>query len=393
MNGTTKQRYISTSIWSDDWFDSLSEREKLVYFYLLTNEHTNAAGVYQCTLKNVRLEMGMNRDEIEVVMDKFATDGKAFYYKEYIIIPKWLKHQKIKERSGLFLGAVKVLKNLPEEIKYFISDRRHYDYDISSIIKTDLRDSQEPLKTLPSENKDHPHENNIPSQDPPQKNGTPSQDHPPKTTAQTVHDSDSEFDSEFEFDINSGGSEFLKRLDTSPPPQELYQKIKSLAIHVGFAIDDELAKHLSSRAYNPEWFAGDLSFLHFVYSRITTSSKYSKLESAEQRSLLFSALWNRNGKWSDLFDEYPVWHDKKLTEQQNIIKQKAKLNSKPVTCECGQALGASGKCHACGSWFEWEDDEWHFVQGISFSGNLFDQVTKSHVPKISADEFPDEIDF
>ena len=50
MNSLTRQRYISTSIWSDDWFDSLSEREKLVYFYLLTNEHTNAAGVYQCTL-------------------------------------------------------------------------------------------------------------------------------------------------------------------------------------------------------------------------------------------------------------------------------------------------------------------------------------------------------
>ena len=134
MNILTKQRYISTSIWSDDWFDSLTEREKLVYFYLLTNEHTNAAGVYQCTLKNVRLEIGLERDEIERIMAKFADAGKAFYYKDYIIITKWLKHQKIGERSKLFLGASKLLKTLPDDVKAFISDRRHYDYDVSKII-------------------------------------------------------------------------------------------------------------------------------------------------------------------------------------------------------------------------------------------------------------------
>jgi hypothetical protein len=136
MNSQTKQRYISTSIWSDDWFDSLSEREKLVYFYLLTNEHTNAAGVYECTLKNVRLEIGLSREEIEHIMAKFAEDGKAFYFRGYIIIPKWLKHQKISERSKMFFGAVKVLKSLPDEIKAFIADRRHYDYDVSGLIGT-----------------------------------------------------------------------------------------------------------------------------------------------------------------------------------------------------------------------------------------------------------------
>ena len=134
MNIMTKQRYISTSIWDDDWFDSLSEREKLVYFYLLTNTRTNIAGVYQCTLKNMRLEIGLDREEAERIMGKFAADGKAFYFKDYIIVPKWLKHQKIGERSKLFIGAVKILKSLPDDIKDFISDRRHYDYDISEII-------------------------------------------------------------------------------------------------------------------------------------------------------------------------------------------------------------------------------------------------------------------
>ena len=48
MDGNTKQRYISTSIWLDEWFDSISGKEKLVYLNLLTNTQTNAAGVYRC---------------------------------------------------------------------------------------------------------------------------------------------------------------------------------------------------------------------------------------------------------------------------------------------------------------------------------------------------------
>jgi ABC-type uncharacterized transport system involved in gliding motility auxiliary subunit len=72
MNATTKQRYISTSIWYDDWFDSLTEREQLFYFYLLTSPHSNAAGVFQCTLKIMRMEKNLEHDEVVRIMKKFA---------------------------------------------------------------------------------------------------------------------------------------------------------------------------------------------------------------------------------------------------------------------------------------------------------------------------------
>lgn len=214
MNATTKQRYISTSIWDDDWFDSLTEREKLVYFYLLTNPHTNAAGVYQCTLKNMRLEIGLEREEAERIMSKFGAAGKAFYFKDYIIIPKWLRHQKIKERSGLFLGMVKVLKSLPDEIKAFISDRQHYDYDVSGIIGIVSRPTVDP-----------PSKKGRPSQDPPPKIDTPSiefpvenGEHPPQTTAQKPHDLDFDLDLDSDLDLDIDSKEgvslsayFIKR--------------------------------------------------------------------------------------------------------------------------------------------------------------------------------------
>ena len=197
MNANTKQRYISTAIWDDDWFDSLSVLEKLVYFYLLTNTHTNAAGVYQCTLKNMRLEIGLNREQVEEIMGKFAATGKAYYYKDYIIIPKWLRHQKVGERSKMYLGAAQVLKSLPEDVKAFLRVRKHYDYDVSEIIgKGDIA-NEYPIDSL-CQNKDslsNKTDNLLENED---KTGIADR----KNDLLTAHDSDSDLDSDLDPDLD-----------------------------------------------------------------------------------------------------------------------------------------------------------------------------------------------
>jgi len=134
VDKNTKQRYISTSIWTDEWFDSLSGKEKLIYFNLLTNTQTNAAGVYPLLLKHVCGDTGLSRDDVNAAMGKFEGDGKAFYHKGYIVIPKWMKHQKLSEHSTMFLGAIKILRGLPGEIRAFLSDRRHYDFDVGKYV-------------------------------------------------------------------------------------------------------------------------------------------------------------------------------------------------------------------------------------------------------------------
>jgi len=134
VDGNTKQRYISTSIWTDEWFDSISAKEKLIYLNLLTNTQTNAAGVYPLLLKQICADTGYSREDVNSAMQKFEDDGKAFYYRGYVIIPKWLKHQKVSERNTIFWGAVKIIKGLPDEIKRFMSDRKHYDFDVSEYI-------------------------------------------------------------------------------------------------------------------------------------------------------------------------------------------------------------------------------------------------------------------
>ena len=125
------QRYISSSFWSDDWVDSLSIPEKLLYMYLLTNEHTNVAGVYKITIKRIKDDTGISKEEVIAILEKFSRDRKAFYINEYIVIPKWLKHQKLGQRGKLRMGANAILRGLPQEIKDFIMQPGNFEYDTS----------------------------------------------------------------------------------------------------------------------------------------------------------------------------------------------------------------------------------------------------------------------
>ena len=131
MNGLTKQRYISTSFWSDEWVETLTIQEKLLYMYLLTNELTNIAGIYEISIKRMKDDTGLPREDVIAGLEKFSLDKKAFYIDRHIIIPKWPKHQKLGERGKLKLGAEAVLKSLPEEIKRFIKIPGNYCYDLS----------------------------------------------------------------------------------------------------------------------------------------------------------------------------------------------------------------------------------------------------------------------
>jgi len=131
MDGNTKQRYISTSIWSDDWFDTLSGKEKLIYIHLLTNENTNIAGIYKITVKRIKDDTGASREEVLAALDRFAASGKAFFVNDYIIIPKWPKHQKLDKRDKLKTAVKAILKSLPQDIKDFVMKPGNYCFDTS----------------------------------------------------------------------------------------------------------------------------------------------------------------------------------------------------------------------------------------------------------------------
>jgi len=361
MNVMTKQRYISTSIWDDDWFDSLSEREKLAYFYLLTNPHTNAAGVYQCTLKNMRLEMGLERDQVEEIMKKFAEAGKAYYLKDYIIIPKWLKHQKAAERNGILLGAKKVLKSLPDEIKEFLADRKHYDWDISDIVP--------PLK------------NDSATQLPPHEKGTVSIEfpeltevHPPLNTAKTPHDSDSEFDSDSDLDRDrdldgdckptaTGSGKTVEKPNTTTIT-DLHNIIKEKVKSHGFYIDEPVAKKIANSIQDPTWLTAEYSVIDLVAEKI--NEIYSEKPKEERKKLFVSALT----KWENIKDEYPDWLNKKLKVAQERALKKLR-ETPPKQCpHCNSDMNGSWKCSKCNGSVYFDEKEKVWKYDPPYTGSL-----------------------
>ena len=114
------QRYISTSFWDDEWVQTLNLMEKGLYLYFLSNTLTNIAGIYKISDRRILFDTGLSDNKFKEMFDKFEKAGKAYRHDEYIIIPKWPKHQKWETHSKIKVGIEAILKNLPSELLAFV---------------------------------------------------------------------------------------------------------------------------------------------------------------------------------------------------------------------------------------------------------------------------------
>lgn len=131
------QRYISTSFWDDAWIRKRDPSERYVYLYLLTNPLTNIAGVYKTTIDRISFDTGYEPKIVETVFKRFSADGKAYFYKDYVILPSWPKHQKVDKREKIKTGIEAILRELPPEIlKYLKNIGYRYPIDTLSIPDT-----------------------------------------------------------------------------------------------------------------------------------------------------------------------------------------------------------------------------------------------------------------
>ncbi len=186
------QRYISSSFWSDDWVDSLNFKEKLLYMYLLTNECTSISGVYKITIKRIKDDTGVSREEVQSILDKFAKAKKAYYFNEHIVLPTWLKHQHLNNQK-VNLGVRRALKALPAEIIDFLRKENHFYYNIDDFIDNS-KDEQKPDKTYPKVTPNDMSDTEKPSKS--------DERYPNKQLLSD--DSDLDFDSDLDRSTNSG---------------------------------------------------------------------------------------------------------------------------------------------------------------------------------------------
>ena len=68
---------VHQSIWSDPWFADLSVEAKLLYFWAITNEHANLAGIYIVGRRLIEFESGLTSSRFERAIAELQ--GKLVY--------------------------------------------------------------------------------------------------------------------------------------------------------------------------------------------------------------------------------------------------------------------------------------------------------------------------
>lgn len=112
-------RPIKTTIWHDGWFYSLKTEEKLVWIFLLTNEHLHISGIYQLPKPLVRAFVGV--DSAEEILAKFENDGKIVMKEGWIFIKNYLKNQvkQINKFDNIVKSIMAYLSDNPKVITLF----------------------------------------------------------------------------------------------------------------------------------------------------------------------------------------------------------------------------------------------------------------------------------
>ena len=113
------KRSISTSIWSDEWFESLDSDNKLLWLYLLSNSKTNMIGIYELpSIKRLSFEIGLSTETIRKGFELFTKDSKALFYDNYAFLVNWTKHQSY--NPNMKKSALNSFEELPDSIKNHI---------------------------------------------------------------------------------------------------------------------------------------------------------------------------------------------------------------------------------------------------------------------------------
>ncbi len=131
----SKQRYINTEFWADEYILELQSEEKLLFMYFLTNDTTNVAGIYKLAMKKIVFETGLKSAQITRILADFARKRKIFYVGGWVIISNHPRHQKWQERDKIRLGIISVLQEVPRKILEAAATLG-YQFDLSQVDKT-----------------------------------------------------------------------------------------------------------------------------------------------------------------------------------------------------------------------------------------------------------------
>lgn len=88
--------YVQTSIWDDEWVNSLTDFEYRVWSFLLTNNVRTMAGIYPMPLKKMAYYLSSQSPaQLQATLAKFMADDKIYYDGNWVVLRNHFKNQKL----------------------------------------------------------------------------------------------------------------------------------------------------------------------------------------------------------------------------------------------------------------------------------------------------------
>lgn len=111
----SKNRYVNTHFWKDNFTSELDPSEKLLFLYFLTNPSTTICGAYEIRLKEIALDTGFEVEMVKKILARFEAAGKVYYRDGWVYISNFIKHQKI--NPNIEKGIISAVSGSPDWIK------------------------------------------------------------------------------------------------------------------------------------------------------------------------------------------------------------------------------------------------------------------------------------
>lgn len=142
---TDKRRYVNTRFWADNWVvDHLNPLDRYLFLYLLTNDRTNIAGVYELSTRRMAFDTGIEERDIKSMLRRMQP--KVFYVDGFVILKNSNKHQDV-ENPKIKAGIDKILESVPSKVLTTLLDdslslpidtQSHSDLDLDSDLDSNI---------------------------------------------------------------------------------------------------------------------------------------------------------------------------------------------------------------------------------------------------------------
>lgn len=126
-----EKRSISTKVWIDDWFSSLSIKERYLWLYLISNDQVNMIGCYELPSKRIQADTGLSAKEIDDSLARFSIDGRAVFFHSWVRLIKFDGHNKFNSEKHQVMKD-KLWSKVPVELQKIDSLSIAYRYPIDS---------------------------------------------------------------------------------------------------------------------------------------------------------------------------------------------------------------------------------------------------------------------